>query len=224
MAMIRPAVVLFDWDNTLVENWLTVQAAFNAALAAFDRPPMDIEEIKLQARHSARDVFPIVFGEGRDAARKIFYDHFEARHLAGLRLMPGAEALLDLLADLRIPLGVVSNTRGDLLRREIGHLGWGGRFASVVGAQDAVADKPDPAPVHLALRHLGRAAGPDTWLVGDTDVDIAAAAAAGCVPILIGPGPSDASLLESVEPALRCHNCNDLTDFICQRWATISQP
>jgi phosphoglycolate phosphatase len=219
----QPTAILFDWDNTLVENWLTVQAAFNAALGAFGRPPMDIEQIRFQARHSSRDVFPIVFGEDWEAARIIFYRHFEDRHLGGLRVMAGAEALLDLCAEMRLPLGVVSNKRGDILRREIAHLGWSERFQSVVGAQDAVLDKPDPAPVHLALSRLGRNAAADVWLVGDTDIDMRAAAAANCTPILVGQGPEERSLPDCVEPVLRCHNCNHLIDFIRSLGTTISR-
>ena len=221
-ASVRPTAVLFDWDNTLVENWLAIQAAFNAALQQFQQPLMDLQQIKFQARHSARDVFPSVFGDDWQAARKIFYRHFEAHHLAGLRIMEGAEALLDILALHRLPLGVVSNKNGELLRREIGHLGWSERFASVVGAQDASADKPDPAPVRLALSRFGMRATAEIWLIGDTDVDMRAASAAECTPILIGPGPSDQSLLQSVEPVLRFNNCMELTDFIRNRWATIS--
>jgi phosphoglycolate phosphatase len=184
---------------------------------------MDIEQVRFQARHSSRDVFPIVFGEDWEGARAIFYRHFEARHLGGMRVMPGAEALLDLCAEMRLPLGVVSNKRGDMLRREIAHLGWSERFQSIVGSQDAASDKPDPAPVRLALSRLGREAAADIWLVGDTDIDMRAAAASHCSPILVGQGPDDRSLSDGVEPVLRCHNCNHLIDFIRSRGPTISR-
>jgi phosphoglycolate phosphatase len=214
--------VLLDWDNTLVENWLAIQAAFNAARAAFAMEPLDLDQIKVQARHSSREVFPLVFGEGWQEARDIFYAHFAAHQLGGLRVMPGAGALLDLFADYRLPLGVVSNKRGDMLRREIAHLGWSERFLAVIGAQDAPADKPDPAPVHLAVSRMGIAAAAGVWLVGDTDIDMRAAVAAGCVPIFVAPRPEDQTFLPTVEPALRCHNCMELIDFIRQHWAPIS--
>ncbi|MDB5396850.1 MAG: HAD-superfamily hydrolase, subfamily [Rhodospirillales bacterium] len=214
--------MLFDWDNTLVENWRTIRAALNAALADAGLPPMEMEQVMFQARHSAQDIFPKLFGDGWRHARTIFYDHFAQKHLAGLSIMPGAEELLDVLRERGVILAVVSNKKGDLLRREIDFLGWTARFAGIVGAQDASADKPDPAPVHLALDAAGLLASGDIWLVGDTDIDMRTAVAAGCYPVLVGLGPSDPALLEGAQPALRCHNCDDLAGFVRRHWRTIS--
>ncbi len=218
----RPSIVLFDWDNTLVENWRTVQAALNAALADAGKPPMGLEAVMFQGRRSPREIFPELFGDNWEHARKIFYDHFVANHLAGLSLMPGADELLQVLREQDVPLAIVSNKQGDLLRREIAYLGWGERFVSVVGAQDAARDKPDPAPVHRALELAGFSVSPAVWLVGDTDIDMRAATAAGCVPILVGPGPDDPDLLKDATPALRCHNCGELAGFVRRSVNTIS--
>ena len=53
------------------------------------------------------------------------------------------------------PQGVVSNKAGRFLRAEVAHLGWAAHFGAVIGAGDAAADKPDPAPILLALDRLG---------------------------------------------------------------------
>ncbi len=216
-----PRAVLFDWDNTLVENWRSIQAALNEALKDAGRAPFDMEQVMFQARHSPREIFPALFGDGAERARAIFYEHFNAHHLAGLSIMPGAEALLDLLAEKTVPLGIVSNKKGDFLRREIAHLGWKNRFVTIVGAQDASADKPDPAPIYLALEQGNISRGSDVWLVGDTDIDMRAAVAAGCLPVLVGEGPFDPSLFADATPALRCRTCVDLAGFILQDPDTI---
>jgi len=85
-------------------------------------------------------------------------------------------------------LGVVSNKTGSLLRREAEHIGWAALFGSVIGAGDATSDKPDAAPVVLALEPSGIAAGEAVWLVGDTGVDMVCAQNSGCVPVLLGDG------------------------------------
>jgi phosphoglycolate phosphatase len=221
MTFVRPRAVLFDWDNTLVENWRAIQAALNAALDDAQLPQMDLEQVVFQGRHSARDIFPKLFGEGWQHARSIFYDHLAQNHLAGLSVMPGARELLDTFVEKGVMLAVVSNKKGDLLRREIAYLGWADKFFRVVGAQDAVADKPDPAPVFKALEGTGIVPGDDVWLVGDTDTDMRAALAAGCWPVLVGPGPADPELLSEAQPALRCHNCGDLTAIVRRNWNTI---
>ncbi len=222
MSFVRPRAVLFDWDNTLVENWRTIQAALNAALTDAGLPEMDMEQVMFQARHSVQDIFPKLFGEGWRHGRTIFYEHFAQNHLAGLSIMPGAPELLDTFVEKGVMLAVVSNKKGDLLRREIDYLGWTEKFARVVGAQDAAADKPDPAPVHLALKDSGIMPSDDVWLVGDTDIDMRTAVAAGCYPVLVGPGPADPTLLDGAQPALRCHNCGDLAGFVRRNWDTIS--
>ena len=218
----HPQAVLLDWDNTLAENWLSIQAALNAALADAGKPPMDLDAVVLQARHSARDVFPRLFGDNDRHARDIFYDHFNQNHLAGLRIMSGADELLDVLAEAKVPLALVSNKKSDFLRREVAHLGWEDRFGAIVGAGDAAKDKPDPAPIYLALKELQLEPGAAIWMVGDTDVDIRAGNAAGCTSILIGSISIDPMLFEGVEPALRCRNCSDLARFVRNERHTIS--
>jgi phosphoglycolate phosphatase len=218
-----PRAVLLDWDNTLVENWRSIQGALNAALDSYGRPPLTLDEVMFQGRHSAREIFPRLFGADAKAARARFEAHFSLNHLAGLRMMPGAAGLLESLRVADVPLVVVSNKDPLFLGREIAHMNWQGYFAAVVGAQEAAADKPDPAPLLLGLSRIGQGPGPDVWMVGDTDIDMKAAVAAGCTPILVGPGPDDASLLAEATPALRCHNCDALQGFVQQRRDTISR-
>ncbi len=93
-----------------------------------------------------------------------------------------------MLADLAgkgLYLGVVSNKRGEYLRREADHLGWTGHFRALAGAGDAARDKPAIEHVKLALGDL--ACGADVWLVGDADIDLKCATNAGCTPVLMRP-------------------------------------
>jgi len=217
-----PTAALFDWDNTLVENWLSIQAAMNEALADAGRPPFDLDQVKATARFSGREIFPRLFGADWQRPREIFLAHFGQHHLAGLRVMPGAEALMEALEERGVPLGIVSNKLGELLRREVAHLGWTDRFRGIVGAQDAAVDKPDPAPVLLLLNHMQIKANAGVWMVGDTDVDIRAGLAAGCSAVLVGDGPGDPALLDGVEPSFRFRSCVDLAGFVRGAGDTIS--
>jgi phosphoglycolate phosphatase len=81
---------------------------------------------------------------------------------------------------------VVSNKTGALLRREAEGIGWSTLFGSMVGAGDAVLDKPHSAPVALALQTSGIPASDAVWLVGDTGVDMECAYNSGCIPVLLG--------------------------------------
>src|ERR1700722_3955901 len=118
----RPTVLLFDWDNTLVDGWVGITAALNAAFSAFNKPLWTAEDTKNRVRVSLKESFPVMFGADWETARDIFYTAFHGNHLDLVTPMPGAEEVL--LAGAPWPRGVVSNKAGKYLRAEVVHLGW----------------------------------------------------------------------------------------------------
>lgn len=184
-----PDILLYDWDNTLVDGWAGITAALNAAFAAYDKPLWTVEDTRNRVRVSLRESFPVMFGNAWEAARDIFYGALTDQHLDHVRPMPGAAEALR--AGEAWPQGVVSNKAGGFLRREVSHLGWDRHFGAIVGAGDAVADKPSPAPIILALQKMGHRPGQGVWYLGDTALDMQAARAAGVVAVLIGDASHD---------------------------------
>ena len=184
-----PTVLLYDWDNTLVDGWAGIAAALNAVFTVFAMPHWTAEETRARVRVALRDSFPVMFGARWEEARDIFYTALAAEHLAHVRPMPGAPEAL--LAGSPWPQGVVSNKSGKFLRAEVAHLRWQDHFGAVVGAGDATADKPDPAPIHLALAGLGATASKSVWYLGDTALDMQTARAAGVTAVLIGDASHD---------------------------------
>lgn len=208
-----PKALIFDWDNTLVDNWATIREAINAARGAFGHAPWTAEETLLRVRRSLRDSFPEMFGENWQEARRIFYAAFEARHLDTLRAMAGADEALVLARGQGLYLAVVSNKTGYLLRREAQKLGWAGRFGALVGAGDAARDKPFPEPVYRALEGSGLAPGADIWFVGDAPIDTACARAAGCTAILVGDGHGE-PVSDATRPDLHLDALSELTALV----------
>jgi len=207
-----PRAVLFDWDNTLVDNWDAVLGALNAALAAMGHQPWTRAESRQRATRSLRDTFPSLFGERWTEARDIFYAHFTANHLETLRPLPGAGDLLQHLSEAAEVVSVVSNKRGDLLRREAQHLGWCRHFWRIVGADDAESDKPDAAAVALALSESGLSPGPEVWFVGDNAVDVRCAHISGCIAVLVGD--SDKTAASEERPDIRVANLLELVKLV----------
>lgn len=207
MADIRPSVLLYDWDNTLVDGWASITAALNAAFSAFGHTPWSVEDTRNRVRVSLKDSFPAMFGDEWERARDIFYATFATQHLDHVSPMPGVPDVL--VAGAAWPQGVVSNKAGAFLRKEATHLGWDRFFGSVVGAGDAAHDKPDPAPLHLALRQLGRIADPSVWYMGDTALDMQAARAAGVTAVLIGDASHDEGV-EHAAPHIHFRSAHDL--------------
>lgn len=188
----RPAVLLYDWDNTLADGWAGITAAMNAAFAEFGMPVWTVQDTRNRARTALREAFPLMFGDRWEHAAEIFYTTYGRQHLDHVQPMPGAVEALE--AGAPWPQGVVSNKTGPYLRAEVAHFGWTRHFGAVIGAGDAVADKPDPAPLRLALQQLGLAQETAVWYLGDTTLDMQAARAAGATAVLIGDAAHDGGI------------------------------
>ena len=187
--MNAPAAILWDWDNTLADNWASMTAAINVAFREFGLPEWTEAQMRGGAKLSIRDAFPPLFGPDWQRARDIFLASFDAVHLDGLRAMPGAAAVLQAAAHL--PQAIVSNKSGVPLRKEVARLGWDGYFGAIIGADDAAHAKPHPAPLWHALERIGVKSGTCVWYIGDTGVDMQAAHASCCTAILIGDATHD---------------------------------
>lgn len=203
----RPSVLLYDWDNTLIDGWAGITAALNAVFTEFGHSLWTAEDTRNRVRVSLRESFPVMFGDRWEHARDVFYRTLTGQHLDHLRTMPGAMEALE--AGVAWPQGVVSNKAGSFLRREVAHLGWERFFGSVIGAGDARIDKPDPAPLHLALSQLGRSADPSVWYMGDTALDMQAARAAGVTAVLIGNADHDGGV-ERAAPHIHFPTAHEL--------------
>jgi phosphoglycolate phosphatase len=212
--LMRPAAVLFDWDNTLVDSWAVIHAALNETFTAMDQPVWTREETEARVRGSLRDTFPDMFAGRWQVAERIFYDVFGRMHLEQLTPLPGAAELLRELNDAGIYLGVVSNKRGNFLRLEAEHLGWQTHFKRLAGAGDCARDKPHRDHVDHALglgtENPGPVAGRDVWFVGDADIDMLCAKNAGCHAVLIRPSAPAAGEFDMATPDLYFR---DLTGF-----------
>lgn len=213
-ALHRPRAILFDWDNTLVDNWPVIQDAWNTTLTAMGHTPWTLAETRDRVRASLRDSFPRMFGERWRDAERIYYETFAANHLQRLREMPGAGAMLAALTASDLYLAVVSNKQGRFLRLEADRLSWTGYFGRLIGAKDAARDKPAVEPVDLALSGSEIPRGADVWFVGDTDIDIDCAVGAGCVPILMRAEPPEDHEFIRNRPARHVTDCTALAALV----------
>jgi phosphoglycolate phosphatase len=187
MTLTKPRAVIFDWDNTLVNTWPIIHAALAKTFRNMGRREWTMEETQARVRKSMRDSFPEVFGEGWQKAGELYQGYYRAIHLQMLEALPGAEDVLKRVRELKLYSTVVSNKKGNNLRLEIDTLGWRHYFDAIVGADDAVRDKPHTDPVHLAFEKAHLKPGPDVWFIGDSEIDLECAENSGCTGILFGP-------------------------------------
>lgn len=220
--MSLPRAIVFDWDNTLVDSWVCIQEAYNMTFRHFGMPEWDMAQTRANVAASMRDSFPQMFGERWPEARDVFTQSFESIHLSHLRPLPGAVDMLHALRERGIYLGVVSNKRGTFLRKEAEVLGWTGLFGAVIGANDAEADKPSPAPVRMALNGSGIEPGAGVWFVGDSHIDLHCAVNSGCVPVLMRPEPPRPGEFDAHPPTYHLENCASMVTLVRELEVPIS--
>jgi phosphoglycolate phosphatase len=185
----KPKIVLFDWDNTLVDSWGKLHKSINHTFSAFGLPEWSLDETKEKMHLSLKDCFPSMFGNDWLKAKDLYYDSYKVRFAdIKVQCLDNTENTLKILKENNIPIGLVSNKNGNILRTEVTALNWDNYFEAVVGSTDALRDKPHPEPALLALSKISTKVEPgDVWFVGDTIVDVECALNSGCYPIYFGP-------------------------------------
>lgn len=205
----RPRALLFDLDSTLYTN--PAYAAFQEGalvgrLARERGESLAATQGALSGLRAAREAA----GEGRTSLGNLFAalgvpvetsvrwreELFEpADWLRADGRLDGALASLG----RRFALALVTNNPRSVGERSLEALGVRGRFSLVVGLDDSLRSKPDPAPFALAAARLGLPPA-DCVSVGDReDVDLRPALALGMGALLV-EGVEDVYRLEEVLP------------------------
>lgn len=214
---LTPEVILFDWDGVLVDTKDLIQEAYLATFAALDQEPIEIDTVHQLPGTSLRDYFPQIFGKEAEEAEKVFYQYVHENHISSLKSMPHAKDLLETIYAHKIPMAVVSNKRGDILRKEAKHLSYDCFFYEIIGATDCAEDKPSKVPVVHALKpQKKRLPNPKIWFVGDWKADMECADNAGIVPVLMGNTVLKNPGKGGIMPKIYVESCLDLKNLLIQ--------
>lgn len=185
-----PKLVIFDLDGTLVDTAPDLCAALDHALVALGREPVDAGVVRHLVGHGARALLEAGLGltGGNDAALveaglPLFLSYYAAHIADGSRPYDGVEDAMDALAAAGTRLAVCTNKPVALAKALIDALGWGGRFAAVLGGDSLAVRKPDGVHVTATATAADADVG-DAVFVGDTAVDVAAARDAR-VPVVV---------------------------------------
>lgn len=200
----KPAAVIFDFDDTLVNARPIIDRSLAATLAKFNISSDIIKEKNIDVNRSLRDYFHQVFADKIHEARDAYYKHYVefAKELSPLE---NSEAVLKLLHANKVFTAVVSNKNGPRLRHEIGEkFFWQHYFNEIVGAGDVEEDKPSAMPAKFALKNSNIYDYSDVWFIGDSLVDIETAKNLGCKAILFGDNLAKQD--NSVYLAVKNHN------------------
>ena len=188
--------VIFDLDGTLVDSLADLADATNRMLASFDRPQLGLLQVRQLVGQGVRRLveraMPGASAEEVERGIEIFLSYNEA-HIADRTVTyPGVAEILDLLAQQRVPMAILSNKNVSLCRTLLEALGIGRYFADIVGADSLPFRKPAPEPVLHILRRFDVAPSAAV-MVGDSINDISAGKGAGTMTVgcRYGYGDSD---------------------------------
>lgn len=181
-----PAAVLFDMDGTLVDHFETIYRCYKYVAAKLGKVPPSYDAVKRGVGGSMPVTIRKFFEESElEEAMNLWNEKFEAIHLEGVILLPGARELIQAVTMRGIKAAVFTNKSGHHTRRIIDSLGLSDSFAVVIGANDTRYRKPDPELSKIALERLEVEPG-EAILVGDSPFDIESAHCVGmtsyCVP------------------------------------------
>jgi phosphoglycolate phosphatase len=186
----RDLTLVFDLDGTLVDTAPDLIHATNHALAGLGHAPVGAATVRPWISYGARRMIVEALsavgdirsdGEVDDALER-FLDYYAANIAVDSRPFSGTVAALDRFAACGARLAVCTNKREALSRLLLDQLGMTTRFASLAGRDTFPVSKPHPDHLLGAIKLAGGDAG-RAVMVGDSDVDIATAKAAG-VPVV----------------------------------------
>ncbi len=181
-----PRAVLFDLDGTLVDSHAAIAASIDHMLdvAALPRPTREVREAALSfpLRVMVAKITGADTPEAVERHAQAYLEHYVATMVQTSIPFDGVTEMLDGLHALGLPLAVLTNkTEVNAIRIVEGRFG-AARFRTTVGTVPGRASKPSPEGAEILARALGIAL-EDCWLIGDSELDIATARAAGMVAI-----------------------------------------
>ena len=177
--------VMFDLDGTLADTLKDIHAAANHALVALEGRRIDLDRCRqLVGRGAAqliRSALETADEDLVDEGVRRFKAHYDQHGLTFTRPYEGIDALLAELCRRDVPRVVWSNKPDPAVQQVVRHLFPDSGFSVVRGHRPGPgghALKPEPAGALAICKDVGIA--PAHWLyVGDTEIDMQTAAAAG---------------------------------------------
>jgi phosphoglycolate phosphatase len=176
-------LLIFDLDGTLIDSRLDLVHAVNATRAEAGRGPLPDTQIFSFVGNGApvlvkRAMGPEASEEEVANALEFFLDYYRHHALDYTILYPEVGDALERLHASGAQLAVLTNKPVRISERIMKGLGLAPLFFRIYGGNSFDHKKPHPIGIE-ALRAEANAAVEDTWMVGDSWVDVQTARNAG---------------------------------------------
>jgi len=174
--------MLFDLDGTLVDTLADLANAMNYGLRKYGLAEHSVAACRPMIGNGVETFALRAVGAGneqlRDKVLAAMREYYAANWKANSRVYPGMAETVEKLRDRGIRLAVVTNKDHDAAREMVEYFFGKGAFAVIAGTDEQGRVKPDPASSLAVAKSLGVST-EECVFVGDSDVDIETAKAAG---------------------------------------------
>ncbi len=179
----KPTLVLFDLDGTLVDTAPDLAYALNLQRQRHGLPILHEDLIRPYASHGSTGLLKVGFGIDKQHSD---FDHYVAEYLSLYgqvfnrhpHLFSGMGDLLNTFSQLDIRWGVVTNKHRQFSQPLMDKLGYASQCACLICGDDVSQPKPSPEGLLNACKQLGFLP-EDSIYIGDAERDIQAGRAAG---------------------------------------------
>ena len=211
----RFALIVFDWDGTLIDSTMLIADSLQRACHDVGEPvPTDIDARYViglglidALKHVAPGLPPERYGEL--AAR--YRHHFLLRD-AQIELYAGARELLADLAAAGFLLGIATGKSRAGLDRALAQQQLNGLFAATRCADEGFP-KPHPDMLERLMDRVG-VAPHETLMIGDTTHDLELARNAGASALAVAYGAHHADGLDALAPLATVHSIAELRAWL----------
>jgi len=211
-------LVIFDWDGTVVDSADRIVAAWLAAVRDCGMFVPEPEAVRELIGLGLDDTFHrLLPGTSRDQRARVmacYREHWALRGSHPSPMFPGTEQALKVLADTDMLLAVATGKSRSGLDREMHAHGLHPLFDASRCSDDA-PPKPHPGMLLDLLDELG--VEPEAAvMVGDTEYDMAMAAAAGVAAVGVRSGVHNETRLRPFSPRAVLDHVAQLPTWLVQ--------
>ncbi len=189
-------IILFDLDGTLIDSTEAILESFHNAFDFYGYKHPSDEEIEALIGHPL-DVMFARLGVDEDKVWDfvtLYKEHYREISTQKTVLLPRAKEAVELASSFA-ELGIVTTKTGKYSQILMEHFGLMDKFKVLIGREHVEHPKPHAEPILKALEVFDMN-DKDIWMIGDTQLDLVAADAAGVNSIGVLSGYDTKDTLE----------------------------
>lgn len=168
-------LIVFDLDGTLIDSSQDLAVSMNATREHLGLAPIDPNLVYSYVGNGVRVLVERALGAAAtpelvERGHRFFLAHYAEHALDNTRLYSGIFEMLEKLAPEHT-LAVLTNKPGFITNRIVKALQIFHYFHTIFGGDSLSAKKPDPVGL-IEIMHQTGIPAQETWMVGDSGVDV----------------------------------------------------